>query len=190
MRVGVVCHGVSLLALVQADLGNLRSGARLVNSERIFSASDANWLAARGAHPSRPTQKNWNISLPNTATAIDFCQMPPNTATMDLPKCRTCGERHRLGPCPSFSAKGSGEAAGQLTAAERAGSRPVAPSTGKLPREWYDGSNPSLEVPRPETRRGRPLRRDRDKTLAALKPWEPLGMSERTYYRRKAEGKL
>lgn len=27
---------------------------------------------------------------------------------MDLPKCRTCGERHRLGPCPSSQTKSRG----------------------------------------------------------------------------------
>lgn len=28
---------------------------------------------------------------------------------MDLPKCRTCGERHRLGPCPSTHTKSRGD---------------------------------------------------------------------------------
>ena len=29
---------------------------------------------------------------------------------MDAPKCRTCGERHRLGPCPKFNeSRGRGE---------------------------------------------------------------------------------
>lgn len=36
---------------------------------------------------------------------------------------------------------------------------------------------------------GRPLARDRDKTLAALKPWEAEGMSRRTWYRRQKEQK-
>jgi hypothetical protein len=31
---------------------------------------------------------------------------------MDLPKCRTCGERHRLGPCPSSHPKNTPEASG------------------------------------------------------------------------------
>lgn len=39
-------------------------------------------------------------------------------------------------------------------------------------------------------RRGRPLRGDRDKTLEATKPWEAEGMSRRTWFKRKAEGKL
>lgn len=40
---------------------------------------------------------------------------------MDLPKCRTCGERHRLGPCPSSQTKSRGGAesrsAGNVTQA-------------------------------------------------------------------------
>ena len=28
---------------------------------------------------------------------------------MDLPKCRTCGERHRLGGCPANNSRGGGE---------------------------------------------------------------------------------
>jgi hypothetical protein len=40
-------------------------------------------------------------------------------------------------------------------------------------------------------RRGRPLLRDVDKTNGARRPWDALGMSERTWYRRreKREGK-
>ena len=34
---------------------------------------------------------------------------------------------------------------------------------------------------------GRPRIEDRDKTLAATKPWLKLGMSERTWYRRQRE---
>lgn len=36
---------------------------------------------------------------------------------------------------------------------------------------------------------GRPRLEDRDKTNEARKPWEALGMSKRTWYRRRAEGK-
>jgi hypothetical protein len=35
---------------------------------------------------------------------------------MDLPKCRTCGERHRLGPCPSSQTKSRGDEFTDLTA--------------------------------------------------------------------------
>lgn len=36
-------------------------------------------------------------------------------------------------------------------------------------------------------KRGRPLAKDRANTLAALKPWNDLGMSRRTWYRRQAK---
>lgn len=39
------------------------------------------------------------------------------------------------------------------------------------------------------TKRGRPLAKDKHKTLAALRPWEKEGMSRRTWYRRRREGK-
>ena len=39
-------------------------------------------------------------------------------------------------------------------------------------------------------RKGRPLRKNKDKTLAATKPWELAGMSRATWFKRKAEGKL
>lgn len=46
------------------------------------------------------------------------------------------------------------------------------------------------EPPTPSVvKRGRPRIEDRDKTLTAQKPWEKLGMSERTWWRRKAEAK-
>lgn len=38
-----------------------------------------------------------------------------------------------------------------------------------------------------EAKRGRPLAKDAAKTLAATKPWEALGMSRRTWYRRQKE---
>lgn len=36
---------------------------------------------------------------------------------------------------------------------------------------------------------GRPRIEDKNKTLKALKPWATLGMSERTWFRRRAERK-
>lgn len=41
----------------------------------------------------------------------------------------------------------------------------------------------------PATKRGRPRLEVRDKTHKATKPWEKLGMSERTWYRRQKESK-
>jgi hypothetical protein len=38
-------------------------------------------------------------------------------------------------------------------------------------------------------KRGRPRIEDRDKTFAATRPWDALGMSERTWYRRRREQK-
>jgi hypothetical protein len=38
-----------------------------------------------------------------------------------------------------------------------------------------------------QAKTGRPRIEDRDKTLAATKPWLKLGMSERTWYRRQRE---
>lgn len=46
---------------------------------------------------------------------------------------------------------------------------------------------PGFDPPGRPTRPGRPRIEDRDKTLAALKPWAALGMSERTWYRRQQE---
>lgn len=73
---------------------------------------------------------------------------------------------------PSEANLESGEAVTQRTVnAPTTGSNPVSPA-----KEYH--------------RKGRPLRKNRDKTLAATKPWEALEISERTYYRWKAEGKL
>jgi hypothetical protein len=48
--------------------------------------------------------------------------------------------------------------------------------------------NPKLsDEPAPPAKTGRPRIEDRDKTLAATKPWLKLGMSERTWYRRQRE---
>ena len=41
-----------------------------------------------------------------------------------------------------------------------------------------------------KAKRGRPLAGDRDKTLVAMKPWLDLGMSESTWRRRQAEGRI
>lgn len=73
------------------------------------------------------------------------------------------------------------------------------------PREAVSRSSPGHHIPMaqagrgttateasPTTRaaapkRGRPLAKDRDRTFAATKPWEAEGISERTWYRRRAE---
>jgi hypothetical protein len=52
------------------------------------------------------------------------------------------------------------------------------------PKDKPAGITPS---PRETRKTGRPRIEDRDKTLAATKPWLALGMSERTWFRRQAE---
>ena len=44
-------------------------------------------------------------------------------------------------------------------------------------------------APKKRAGRGRPIDRDMDKTVTATKPWLALGMSRRTWYRRKREEK-
>ena len=52
-------------------------------------------------------------------------------------------------------------------------------------------ASPRLEVRSPKSvtasKRGRPRIEEIEKTLKATKPWEKLGMSERTWYRRQTE---
>lgn len=58
---------------------------------------------------------------------------------MDLPKCRTCGERHRLGPCPSTSTKAVNHA--------KAPSRPEpARSSQPISRSDQVQSKPQVEI--------------------------------------------
>ena len=56
----------------------------------------------------------------------------------------------------------------------------VGPPAGQNPQARADEGRPRAKV-------GRPRIGNRDKTLAATKPWEALGMSERTWYRRQRE---
>lgn len=46
-----------------------------------------------------------------------------------------------------------------------------------------------LHRPARDLRRGRPRVEDREKTLAATRPWEAAGVSRRTWFRRQKEGK-
>jgi hypothetical protein len=88
---------------------------------------------------------------------------------MDLPKCRTCGERHRLGVCPATTAKASGFFAG-LSAEQK-----------KQALEYRGDEAIGGEA----KKRGRPrIGEIREKPwLTSVPP-----MSERTWYRRKREG--
>jgi hypothetical protein len=40
-----------------------------------------------------------------------------------------------------------------------------------------------------KVKRGRPLDSEKGLTLTAMQPWKKLGMSKRTWYRRRREGK-
>lgn len=131
---------------------------------------------------------------------------------MDAPKCRTCGERHPAGPCPQHQTKrGDRPEATVLNGAaerkkptskrarspqgvkEQTGARAFhALAAGEIPaqnapeRPAEDGERAGHKT---SPRRGRPRIEDRDKTLKATKPWVAAGMSERSWYRRRAEGK-
>lgn len=99
---------------------------------------------------------------------------------MDAPKCRLCGERHWHLPCPALKTNDQDN-------------RSVVRKTAKSPDRPADirdaGSVGGEEKPSSagSTKRGRPLAKDKDKTLAATKPWLAEGMSRVTWYRRKAE---
>lgn len=123
---------------------------------------------------------------------------------MDAPKCRTCHERH-YGLCPGNSrrdtpkgSRGGGESRPAKTG-NKPGSVPgedVSSSASRFVRPAVLGADlqPRAGVatsPREAKRKaGRPRIEDRDKTLAATKPWKALGMERATWYKRKSEGKL
>jgi hypothetical protein len=46
---------------------------------------------------------------------------------MDLPKCKICGDRHRLGGCPTSSGGGDNPSTAQVTRAARGKSDPAPP---------------------------------------------------------------
>lgn len=170
---------------------------------------------------------------------------------MDFAKCKTCGERHRAGPCPKFqSSRGGGESrpagtrdrpaepsravtraapdvatnrgkASQARERKDAGLAPgtrgaklerssaveqaavnrqvggsIPPTPAKSPARRQavkasgfgpdiGGSNPPAPAKDP---RGRP-RKEITKDVSGPRPWEKLGMSERTWWRRQAEAR-
>lgn len=95
---------------------------------------------------------------------------------MDFQKCKTCGERHRIGPCHSLRSVKRGPEEG----ARKGGARVSGVVGAKYESETR--TPPPLQVPL--SRRGRP--RIGEPHIKA-EPWKALGMSERTYYRRQAE---
>ena len=90
---------------------------------------------------------------------------------MEAPKCRTCGERHWARVCSSTNNSRGGRKVNPGSPLQHRG-----PSAGVAPG------------PR-EAKRGRPRIEDAAKTLVATKPWEAIGLSERTWFRRQAENR-
>jgi hypothetical protein len=96
---------------------------------------------------------------------------------MDLPKCKTCGERHRAGPCPAFAKSGGGvesRHAVESRVGDAKGGRPKGASLYKRPLSTGDhGENP---LPKPEVASGPP---DTSKKSRA-----PAGSFDRKAYQR------
>lgn len=115
---------------------------------------------------------------------------------MDLPKCRTCGERHRLGLCPKYEGARSSAVERRTLTPQVAGSNPAAPAKPKATDlseasileavKALKGKKISLN-PTVVIRAGRPRIEDKGKTLKATAPWKALGMSRSTWYARLAE---
>ena len=137
---------------------------------------------------------------------------------MDAPKCRTCGERHRAGPCPKFErSRGLGKAAGRTGDARKPDEgtprpREPKPERRHLPTEASlstsgvtkgepsaerkavaDGATERRSPRKPKYRGGRPIKGRERETIRAREPWKADGVSERTWWRRqkekRAEGK-
>ena len=150
---------------------------------------------------------------------------------MDLPKCRICGDKHRLGGCPSNATKSRGSrneiadpdapVARQSSRSEsqkvqpsdhraQAGvaSRPRGTKPAKKAKPKKKGktkknlpATPTVKVGKPVAREaviaaiengaiekairvGPPRKGEEHKTLTATKPWEKLGMSRPSWYRK------
>ena len=105
---------------------------------------------------------------------------------MDAPKCRTCGERHRTGPCPKFeSSRGLGKAAGRTGNARKPDEgtpRPREPESKKRTGVKALGSR----GPKPGSG-GRPRIGSEGATLKDQQPWKAEGVSQATWYRRQKE---
>ena len=112
--------------------------------------------------PSLPPQKSTH------PMSVDLLPIYCHNTDMDWHDCSTCGKRHpwRDGtkPCPIIQAKAKPER-----------------ETGHAAGVVIPSGKPLV------SRLGRPRIEDRSKTFAATKPWEKLGMSERSWYRRRAK---
>src|ERR1700753_19174 len=107
---------------------------------------------------------------------------------MDLPKCKTCGERHRLGGCPSFSGVGRAE---RLQKVISSATEPKSLLSGKKIGSGTGASGVAGSTPANSTKVPfkRPLAKDADKTISRQEPWKAEGMSRASWYRRQKEKK-
>lgn len=99
---------------------------------------------------------------------------------MDFPKCKICGELHRLGSCAQTKPRAvtRGVFAGVDIASDERGVSGHAGKERSEPDQPVSGVQISNGPP--PLKRGRP-------TITAPRPWDSEGMSRRTWYRRKAE---
>lgn len=109
---------------------------------------------------------------------IDLSAMLCHLVPMDLPKCRTCNERHRLGLCPSLQTKS------RIDRVKPVAELTVVLGGGSSPQGRKSNQVGPIAGARPFKK---PLAKDAHKTLMATKPWEADGLSRRTWYRRQAE---
>lgn len=108
---------------------------------------------------------------------------------MDHPKCRDCGERHKLGAqhCRMFkSSRGGVEGHARNSSKTSVRVYRRARDVSVAAQSEAAGIKPG---PREATKRkpGGVRIEDRASTIEATKPWAPAGMSRRTWYRRQAE---
>lgn len=92
---------------------------------------------------------------------------------MDLPLCRTCNTRHRLGAqhCPALKSRGGSDQGRPVQSQAKVGSdRPADAGAAPSPREFK-----------------RPLAKDAAKTISRQQPWLKEGMSRASWYRRLSE---
>jgi hypothetical protein len=89
---------------------------------------------------------------------------------MDLPLCKICGTRHRLGWCPETGSDDPFLHRKKEPQHEKA----------KTPQS----ENHPVQTQTVEAKRGRPKKGASEGTLTATKPWEAMGISQRTWYRR------
>lgn len=136
---------------------------------------------------------------------------------MDHPKCRTCGERHRLGHCPKGfggireklgrALKPAAEVeakAKEIHERKRESDAAIAKPGRKAGKAAKDMKARASRVAAGRTvakaagakasaakvKRGRPRIGEEKKTIAARKPWIALKMSERTWWRRQSEKRV